>query len=99
MVILYKLAPLSYFIGKQMIRVDHIGLVNIVAGKRAVPEFIQEAAQPRTLADEILRSIHDSGYAKRVRDELRAVQNLLGQPGCSTRVAQMVIDLMARGNA
>ncbi|MEJ2491687.1 MAG: lipid-A-disaccharide synthase [Desulfuromonadales bacterium] len=95
MVIAYKLSPLSYAIGKRLIRVAHIGLANIVAGRRVVPEFIQEAATTEALSEEILRMLADRDYAEEIRSGLLSVRARLGEPGCSDRVAEMVLDLVA----
>ncbi len=59
MVIIYRVSRLSYWIGRALIRVDHIGLVNLVAGKRIVPELIQKDANPRRIAEEALRILRD----------------------------------------
>ncbi len=95
MVILYKVSPLTYEIGKRLIKVDHIGLANIVAGKRVVPELIQNQATPERLAAEALKLLHDANYAELVRQELTSVRDKLGQPGCSERVAKMLIQLVS----
>ncbi len=96
MAILYKLAPLSYAIGKRLVRVDHIGLANIVAGKRVVPEFVQDEATPDKLAAEIVRQLNDQDYANRIRTELKIIPQKLGSPGCSGRVADMLLDLISQ---
>lgn len=96
MVILYKVSPLTYEIGKRLIKVDHIGLANIVAGKRVVPELIQDQATPERLAAEALKLMHDQNYANSVRKELTLVRQKLGQPGCSERVAKMLLELLMR---
>ncbi len=93
MVILYKLSPLSYAIGKRLVRVDHFGLPNIVAGRRVVPEFLQEMATPQVLADEALHVLNDASYAEAMKEGLRTVQAELGEPGCSGRVAEMLLEL------
>lgn len=95
MAILYKLSPLTYAIGKRLVKVPFAGLPNIVAGKEVAPEFIQEEANPRALADESLRVLDDAGYAEKMKAELRAVQEQLGNPGCSNRVAEMLFDLVS----
>ncbi len=64
MAIFYKVSPLTYAIGKRLIKVDHVGLANIVAEGRIVPEFIQDMATPQNLADEALRVLNDSRYAQ-----------------------------------
>ncbi len=95
MAILYKLSPVSYAIGKRLVKVDHIGLANIVAEKRIVPEFIQEMATPEALADEALRVLDDPVYAETMREGLKEVNTKLGEPGCSNRVAKMLVDMMS----
>ena len=95
MAILYKTSPMSYAIGKRLVNVDHAGLPNIVADRRIVPEFIQDEATPQALADEALHVLNDVAYADKMREDLRAVQNQLGDPGCSTRVAEMLSDMLS----
>ena len=96
MAIFYKLSPLSYAIGKRLVRVDHIGLANIVAGKGVVREFIQNDATPENLADEALKLVEDEEYASEIRDGLASIQDRLGQPGCSERVARMLLEMTAK---
>jgi lipid-A-disaccharide synthase len=96
MVILYKAAPLTYAVGSRLVRVEHFGLANIVAGKRIVQELVQDQADPETLGNEILRLLDDAEYAMTMRRELRRVRELLGAPGCSRKVAAMASE-MSRG--
>lgn len=91
--ILYKVAPLSYEIGRRLIRIEHAGLTNIVAGKGIVREFIQDAATPANLCQEMLRLLDDKDYRAEMTQQLQRVQNLLGQPGCSAKVAQMATEM------
>ncbi len=95
MAIFYKLSPLTYAIGKRLVKVPFAGLPNIVAGKEVVPEFIQDDANPRALADEVLRVLSDVGYADSMKTDLQAVQKQLGTPGCSARVVEMLLALVA----
>jgi len=94
MVILYKMTPLTYAIGKRLVRVDHIGLANIVAGKRVVPELIQDRATPENLAGEVMRILDDQSIAEGIRDQLKRLQNQLGESGCAGRVAEMVLAMV-----
>lgn len=95
MAILYKLSPLSYAIGRRLVRVDHIGLANIVAGQRVVPEFIQDEASPEALAAAAINMLEDETAAAGMRAGLSLVQKKLGEPGCSRRVARMLNDLVS----
>ena len=94
MVILYKMAPLTYLIGRLLVKVPHIGLANIVADRQVAREFIQDEAQPHDLAHEILRVLHDDKYRDELRDGLSRVQERMGQPGCSIRVAKMLSEMI-----
>ncbi len=96
MAILYKMAPVTFFIGKRLIKVSHIGLANIVAGRGVVREFIQDQATPATLSAEILRILSDSEYRQSIRQGLATVKEKMGEKGCSSRVAQMASE-MSRG--
>ncbi|MBN1142233.1 MAG: lipid-A-disaccharide synthase [Deltaproteobacteria bacterium] len=93
MVILYKLSPLTYWLGRLLVRVPFIGLANIVAGKGVVKELIQDQASPENIAAEILRFLNDTDYAEGVRKELMAVRNQMGEGGCSLKVARMASEM------
>ncbi len=93
MAIVYKVAPLSYAIGKRLIRVESVGLANIVAGRRIVREFIQDDAEPRAMCTELIRLLDDDSYAQQMREDLAEVCSRLGDPGCSRRVADIVAEM------
>jgi lipid-A-disaccharide synthase len=96
MVIMYRVSPLTYFIGKHFIDVDHVGLVNIVAGKRIVPELIQDEVTPGKIADAVTSMLTDQAYYKRIRADLAEVKTRLGEPGASRRAALVVRELLAQ---
>lgn len=94
MVIIYRVSPLTYAVGKRLIRVDHIGICNIVAGKRVVREMIQHEAEPGLIADEIARILTDPGYTDEIRKGLALVRERLGEGGCSGRVAAIALEML-----
>jgi lipid-A-disaccharide synthase len=96
MVIIYRVSPLTYHIGKRLIKVDHIGLCNIVAGERVVRELIQDEAEPGRIADEIGRILHDGTYAASMTARLKAVKDKLGSGGGSERVARLTLEMLAK---
>ncbi len=96
MAILYKMAPLTYEIGRRLVKVPFIGLVNIVAGEGVIKEFIQHEASAENLATELLHMLRDTEYAAGIRDNLSRVREKMGEPGCSFRVAEMASE-MSRG--
>jgi lipid-A-disaccharide synthase len=93
MAVVYKVAPLSYAIGRRLIRIPFAGLPNIVAGRQVVREFIQDAADPLALCAEIARILDDPVYAGQIRAGLAEVRRQLGAPGCSLRVAEMIAEM------
>jgi len=93
--LLYKIAPLSYVVGKRLIKIEFAGLTNIIAGRGVVREFIQDAADPVSMCCEILRLLGDSAYNEKVKSDLNTVKELLGKPGCSGRVADIVAEMTA----
>ncbi|MHB1398939.1 MAG: lipid-A-disaccharide synthase [Trichloromonadaceae bacterium] len=96
MVIIYKAAPLTYAIGKRLVKVEHFGLPNIVAGQGIVPELLQEAANPEAISTEILRLLQDADYNRKQRNGLELMRQRMGAPGCSARVAR-IASAMSRG--
>lgn len=91
MVVVYRVGPLTYTIGKPLVRVDTYAMVNLVAGRRVVPELIQDAFTPDAVAAEALRVLTDPAHAAHVKAELAAVRAKLGTAGASRRAAQAVI--------
>ncbi|BBA70705.1 Lipid-A-disaccharide synthase [Geobacter sulfurreducens] len=96
MVIIYKVSPLTYQVGKRLIRVDHIGICNIVAGARVVPELIQDEASADRIAAEIGRYLDDPAHAEKTRAGLAMVKEKLGTGGCSERVAGIVLEMLGK---
>ena len=86
-VLIYKVSPLTYQIGKRVINVPHIGICNIVAEKRLIKELIQHEAHPEAIADEIDALLNDAAYAGEVRAGLAGVREKLGSGGALSRLA------------
>lgn len=95
MVIIYKVSPLSYWMGRALIRVEHIGLVNLVAGKRIVPELLQDEASPVRIADTVHKMLNDAAGLKKMRHELLSIKDSLGRPGASDRVADIALGMLS----
>ena len=98
MVIVYRLSALTYRLGKRFVNVDTYGMANLVAGRRVVPELIQDDFTPDAVAVETARYFDDPAYAARTREALRDVRARLGTPGASRRAAEQVLAVCdARG--
>ena len=93
MVVVYKTSWLSYFIGRLLIRIENIGLVNIVAGKTIVPELIQHQVTAERLADAAGRFLEDNPLREQTRQALSQVKLRLGTLGASARVADAILAL------
>ena len=90
MVIIYKVSSLSYWIGRLLVHVKHIGLVNLVAGKGIAPELIQKDASPERIAREALRILNDPTLRQEMTESMIEVRRNLGEPGAVQRAARIV---------
>ncbi len=94
MVIVYRVSRLSYWVARALIRVNHIGLVNLIAGQEIAKELIQDDVNPLNIVKEALRLLNDPHlYAKTV-ELLAEVRQRLGQPGAADRAARIVLSLL-----
>ncbi len=93
MVVIYKVSPLSYWLGKRLIKVKHIGIVNLIAQKELLPELIQDNASPQTVAETVTTMIRDPKRLRQMEKELLGIRDLLGGAGASDRVAQIALNL------
>lgn len=94
MVIVYRVSALSYQIGRLIVDAPHVGLPNIVAGKRIVPELIQGDASPDKIAAEVARVLDDEMARREVIAELLRMRELLGEGGASRKAAAVVMEFL-----
>lgn len=99
MVIVYRLSPLTYRLGRPFVKVDTFGMVNLIAGRRIVPELIQDDFTPERVSAETLRVLRDPAHAAAVRADLAGVVQALGGPGASDRAAAAVLAVAERSGA
>jgi lipid-A-disaccharide synthase len=95
MIIIYKVSAVSYWLGRLLIRVKHIGLANLVAGRSIVPELIQNEASAEKIANQALQMLRDEKGLAEIRRQLRQVAQGLGTPGASKRAAEVAMSLLS----
>lgn len=94
MVVVYRMAPLSYQLARRLVRLDTIGMVNLIAGDKIVPELVQDAFTPDAVAREAISMLTDRDRAARIRAGLAIVRSRLGGPGASRRAAEAILRLV-----
>jgi lipid-A-disaccharide synthase len=95
MVVIYKMNRLSSWIGKRLIRVDHVAMPNLIARRRIVPELILEACNSQAIATEIARFLDDDERVAELRRGLAEVVRRLGEPGVFERAAERVLSWLS----
>ena len=96
MIIIYKVSFLTWVLAKLFIKIPYIGLVNVVAGQKIVPELIQFDATPRKISKLALELLNDTKRREKICAELYALKNSLGIPGASLRAAEEVTKFLSR---
>lgn len=91
LVVIYKMAPLSYLIGKLLVDIEHIAMPNLIFGERAIPELIQSEASGKTIATEVLRLLTDPVARSDMLTRLDTLKVSLGQPGCAKMIAAEIL--------
>jgi len=91
MIVVYKTSLLTYLLGRLLVRIKHIGLVNIVAGRQLVPELLQWNVNPQRLAEEASRLLTDDGLRHQMSKNLSIIREKLGTIGASARVAETIL--------
>ncbi|MBN1225989.1 MAG: lipid-A-disaccharide synthase [Deltaproteobacteria bacterium] len=94
MVIVYKVSPVSYILGKLLIHVRNVGLVNLVADKEIVPELIQGAATAENVAKEGITILENSVVREEIKADLSRVNKKLGKGGASIKTADIAAKMM-----
>ncbi|MBI2902218.1 MAG: lipid-A-disaccharide synthase [Candidatus Methylomirabilis oxyfera] len=94
MVVVYRLALLSWLLGRLLIRVPYVGMANLVAEEPVAPELIQFQATPDRIADEASRLLESPERRHHMQQKLREVRDRLGQPGAAGRAADAILEML-----
>jgi len=93
-IVFYKVNPVSYFIAKKIVRTKYISLPNIIAGKQINPELIQSEFTSVNLLTEVNKLLENDDIYSMRKNELKAVNKILGEQGAASKVAAAVSDYM-----
>jgi len=93
-VIIYKMNLLNYLLYRPQVNLPYIGMVNIVAGKKIIPEFVQFRARAKKIAAEVLRILSDQKELQKIASNLSSVRSSLGEPGAATRASQLILNFL-----
>lgn len=97
MIIVYRVNWFSYILARWLVRIKYIGLVNILAKKSIVPEYIQGAARPDAILPRALALIEEGPERARMLNDLASLREKVGGPGASRRAAGEVLAVIGRG--
>ena len=97
MIIIYKVSPLSYRLGRLLIRVPYMGLVNLINDEPLVTELVQDDASAVNIAAAVEELLSDPAGLNKMRGRLYEVREKLGGAGASGRVADIALELTERG--
>jgi lipid-A-disaccharide synthase len=95
-VIVYKMDLLNYLLYRPQVKLPYIGMVNIVAGRKIIPEFIQFRARPDRIAHEVLKILKNPSQIEQMKTGLSQIKSLLGEKGASLRAAQIVLTFLSK---
>jgi lipid-A-disaccharide synthase len=96
MVVIYRLSPVTYRLGRRFLLVENVAMVNLIAGRRIVPELIQDECTAESIATETLSYLTNQQRSDETRRALADVRARLGSPGASGRAAEAVLDVARR---
>ena len=94
MVVVYKTSAVNYFIGKFLVKISSISLVNIVAQRKIVEELVQNDFKPHEAAGIIKEILTSNGVADEIRQKYAELKKMLGEPGASDRAAELILKMV-----
>ncbi len=95
LVVVYRTSRFNYFLAKRLVRIPHVGLVNVLAGREIAREFVQDAARPGDIADEVARMLDDAPRREAAVACFRELRHRLGDGRGCARVAELAEELLA----
>ncbi len=98
MIIIYKVSPVTYWLGKMLVRsrVKNFGLVNLIAGREISPELLQGEVSSKKIADMAFEMLNDASGLEKTKNELLGIKDVLGGKGASKRVANIALNMLKK---
>ena len=94
MIVVYKTSSLTYLIGKKIVKLDRIGMVNILLNEMVVPELIQAEANSQNIIETSSKILADSQVYEAMKNKLEKVKEVIGKAGASKKVATVILEIM-----
>ena len=94
MIVIYKTSAITYLIFKRLVKVNNIGMVNIISGEEIVPELIQNDVNAKTIFEESKKILSDTVLYNQIKDKLGRIKTLLGSSGASRKAASIILSGM-----
>jgi len=94
--LIYKMGFLNFLLYRPQVKLPYIGLANIVAGKKIIPEFIQLKATPGRIADFTVKTLKDPAKIKAIKEDLSAIRPHLGETGAASYAARSIINFLSK---
>lgn len=91
-VVIYRMGLLNYLLYRPQVKVPNIGMVNIVAGKKIVDEFVQFGARPKRIANRVIEILKSKQKTDSIKKKLESVKSHLGASGAASRAAKIILD-------
>ena len=95
MIVTYRISPLTYHLGRRLVKVKWVSLVNLIAGREIVPEILQDEAGPENLSKQAVTLLEDREARRRMINGLEEAVSLLGKPGAAGRAASIAASMLA----
>ena len=93
-VVIYRVAPLTYWLARKLAQVPHIGMANVLAQREVVPERLQDDCTPARIAEAITPLLCDPEARRRMVAELKPIRQQLGEPGAYGRAVQALLGFL-----
>jgi lipid-A-disaccharide synthase len=90
-VVIYRVHPLTYAVGRRVVKVNHLSIINVMANEAVVPEFIQENLDPNNVAREALELLGNPARRETMKTRVGQIVSSLGAPGAAKRAAEAIL--------